>query len=98
MNLKEKYTEELIYLRKRARDSNYYDLSDLIRTELDSRFSFVFDTPDGQVIYHELKGMTRAKVIEKINKNIKSNNVWDARLYTLRKQNENEEKYKTKLS
>lgn len=45
-------TDELVYLREIARQDKDFQKSDEIRNILDSRGSFVFDTKDGQVVYH----------------------------------------------
>lgn len=45
-------TDELVYLREIARQDKDFKKSDEIRNILDSRGSFVFDTKDGQVVYH----------------------------------------------
>lgn len=52
MNIKLMLTDELLDIREKSRLERNYTLSDLIREELDSRGSFVFDHPHGQVCYH----------------------------------------------
>ena len=61
-----KLTDELVYLRELARQNKNFKESDLIRNILDERGSFVFDTANGQVVYHLGKGYTR----ESVQKNI----------------------------
>jgi hypothetical protein len=85
MELDNKYISELIEIRRKARVSNDYALSDKIRNYLDAKESFVFDTKEGQVVYHELKGMTRSKLIEKLNREKQANKLFDAWLYSMNK-------------
>lgn len=54
MDLQQILTDELIDMREQSRIDKDYTLSDQIRNELDSRLVFVFDHPEGQVIYHLL--------------------------------------------
>lgn len=61
--LKDILTDKLIDIRQQARDNNDYLLSDLIRQELDSRNCFVFDSKNGQEVYHMTKSMTRDNMI-----------------------------------
>ena len=83
MDLKGKYIEELIDLRKNERQAKNWLICDEIRNYLDSKFVFIFDTKDGQEVYHELKGMTRVDLIDRINKNIRLEKVFNAWLYTM---------------
>ncbi len=66
MELIDKLTDELIYLRSLAREEKNYMESDLIRNILDSRGVFVFDTKDDQIVYHLGDGYTRQEVIKNI--------------------------------
>ena len=84
MDFKNKYVSELIEIREEARANKDWKLSDEIRDYLDTKQSFVFDTKDGQVVYHELKGMTRSKLIDKINKDKRAEKMFDAWLYSMR--------------
>lgn len=84
MELEDKYISELIEIRRKARINNNYALSDEIRNYLDTKESFIFDTKDGQVVYHELKGMTRSKLIEKINANKRAEKMFDSWLYSVK--------------
>ena len=45
-------TEELLEIRQKSRLDKDFKTSDLIRDELDKRLSFVFDTKEGQEVYH----------------------------------------------
>ena len=85
MELENKYVSELIEIRRKARLNNNYALSDEIRNYLDTKESFIFDTKDDQVVYHELKGMTRIKLIKKLNKEKQANKLFDAWLYSINK-------------
>jgi hypothetical protein len=84
MDFKSKYISELIDIREEARLNKDWKLSDKLRNYLDTKQSFVFDTKDGQVVYHELKGMTRTKLIDKINKGKRAEKIFDAWLYSMR--------------
>lgn len=46
MDFENKYVDELINLRKEARENKDYKLSDEIRNYLDEKFIFIFDTKD----------------------------------------------------
>ena len=50
--MKDLYTDELIELREKARLDKNYKLSDEIRNILDERLCFIFDTKEGQEVYH----------------------------------------------
>lgn len=52
MNFEGKYIDELLERRYLARENKDWKLSDEIRNYLDSKFVFVFDTKEGQEIYH----------------------------------------------
>jgi len=78
---------EMLDLRKKARENKDYKMSDIFRDLLDKRFVFVFDTQNGQEVYFELKGMTRDKLIEKINKEKRAEKLFDAWLYSQKKKN-----------
>ena len=74
---------ELLDKRKLARQNKDWEKSDVIRNKLDKRFVFVFDTKEGEDVYFELKGMTRSKLIEKINKDKRADKQFDAWLYSM---------------
>lgn len=59
MRIQDHNTDFLCAVREKAKEYKNYLLSDQIRNELDSRGSFCFDTPKGQVVYHLGKGYTR---------------------------------------
>src|SRR3990167_7038609 len=48
ITFEDKYVDELIELRKKARTDKDYKLSDEIRDYLDSKLIFIFDIPDGE--------------------------------------------------
>lgn len=52
MNLEDKHIDELIELRKEAREKKDWKLSDEIRNYLDAKLVFIFDTKDGQEVYN----------------------------------------------
>ena len=54
MDFENKYVSELIDIRKEERKNKDWELSDDIRDYLDTKQSFVFDTREGKVVYHEL--------------------------------------------
>ena len=74
---------EIIDKRKFARENKNWKMSDIFRELLDKRFVFVFDTPNGQEVYFELEGMTREKLIDKINKNRRAEAMFDAWLFSM---------------
>ncbi len=76
MDLKNILTDELTDIREDARANKEFTLSDEIRNELDSRGSFCFDHPEGQVVYHLGPGYTREFVkanIRAIDKSFQTN-------------------------
>ena len=85
MELENKYISELIEIRRKARLNNNYALSDDIRDYLDTKQSFIFDTKEGQIVHHELEGMTRGKLIEKINREKRANKIFDSWIYSINK-------------
>jgi cysteinyl-tRNA synthetase len=52
MKIKDKYIDELVDMRENARYNKNWKLADKIRDLLDTKHVFVFDTKEGQVIYH----------------------------------------------
>jgi len=82
MNFKTKYIDELITLRDEARQKKNWNLSDDIRDYLDTKCVFVFDTPNGQVVYHRKEG-TREDLIENIKSEQKSQKLFDAWLFSM---------------
>jgi len=82
MNIEAMYIDELIDKREQARKDKDYRLSDEIRDYLDTKSVIIFDTKDGQEVYHELKGTTRQDVIDKIQKDIKAEAMFNAWLFS----------------
>ena len=52
MKFEDKYIDELVDLRNEAREQKNWKLSDEIRDYLDTKHTFIFDTNEGQVVYH----------------------------------------------
>ena len=75
--------DELVFLRQEARDEKNWKLSDEIRTYLDSQHSFVFDTDDGQVVYHRDQG-TRSELIVQLKKEARAEKIFNSWLYSLK--------------
>lgn len=61
MNFDDKYIDELIDIRKDARENKDWKLSDEIRNYLDIKLVFVFDTKSGQEILYLPKEYFRNK-------------------------------------
>jgi len=80
--IKDYYLSELVELRNIARQEKNWELSDKIRNYLDTKNIFIFDSPDGQIIYYELAGTTRQDVIDRINEDKRLNKIFDAWLYS----------------
>ena len=80
---KDMTVHEIIDKRKLARKNKDWNMSDIFRELLDKRFVFVFDTPNGQEVYFELEGMTREKLIDKINKDKRADKQFDAWLFSM---------------
>ena len=77
------FIDELIDLREYWRINKSFNMSDNIRNELDSKSVFVFDTKEGQVVYHESKGTTRKQLTDRLDKSKQSNKRFDAWLYSM---------------
>ena len=75
--------DELIDLREYWRINKSFNMSDNIRNELDLKSVFVFDTKEGQVVYHESKGVTRKQLTNRLDKSKQSNKRFDAWLYSM---------------
>lgn len=83
MNFENIYIDELVCIRKRAREKRNWVLSDQIRAYLDTKHTFVFDTNEGQVVYHDLS-KTRQELIENIKKESRAERMFNAYLTTVR--------------
>tara|TARA_R110000772_G_scaffold20466_2_gene56770 strand:- start:73942 stop:75174 length:1233 start_codon:yes stop_codon:yes gene_type:complete len=84
-DIPEKYIDELIYIRDKARNNELWELSDKIRDYLDSKGSIVYDTKDGQEVYHGQEN--RKSSDKKIADDKRSNKRFDAWLYTQQQSN-----------
>jgi len=82
MTIEDKYIDELVDLRREAREQKNWKLSDKIRDYLDTKHSFVFDTKDGQVVYHRTNG-TRTDLINQLKEDARADKTFDAWLYSL---------------
>jgi hypothetical protein len=83
MNLEALYIDELVALRQGARVEKNWQLADEIRDYLDSQHSFVFDTKDGQVVYHRAEG-TRSELVVQLKDQARSEKRFDSWLYSLK--------------
>ena len=82
--IQSKTISELIHIREKARENKNYNLCDEIRDYLDTKQCFIFDTKDGQLVYHYPKGMTRDKLIKNINRDKRGEKLFDAWLYSIK--------------
>ena len=82
MNFNTYHIDELIDIRAQARIGKLWGFSDEIRDYLDTKHVFIFDTKDGQEVYHELGG-TRKDLVEKLNNESSANKRFDAWLYSM---------------
>ena len=82
MNLKCKYIDELIEIREDARQKKDWALSDKIRAYLDSKHVFVFDTEEGQIVYHRKKE-TRNGLINMLKMDLKAEKLFNAWLFSM---------------
>jgi hypothetical protein len=83
MKFEDKYIDELVDLRNEARAKKNWKLSDEIRDYLDTKQTFIFDTIDGQVVYHG-KENTRQKLIEQLKKETRAEKMFDAWLFSVK--------------
>jgi len=82
MNLTCKYIDELIEIRKDARQKKDWALSDKIRSYLDNKHVFVFDTEEGQIVYHEKKE-TRNSLINRLKNELRAEKLFNAWLFSM---------------
>ena len=73
--------DRLIDWRQQVREAKDYALSDEIRDKLDAVHVFVYDTKEGQVVYHELGG-TRKDLEDKLNREAKGEKIFNAWLFS----------------
>lgn len=81
MELATKYIDELIDLRREAREQKNWKLSDEIRDVLDTKNVFVFDTSEGQVIYHRPR-YTRKELVKKLKMEMNAIKRFDSWLFS----------------
>lgn len=81
MDFESKYIDELIEIRREAREQKDWKLSDEIRNYLDSKFIFVFDHKEGQEVYHRTKG-TRQELIKEIQKDREAETLFNSWLFS----------------
>jgi len=83
-NFAERPIDQLISMRAKFREQKDWANCDDIRDFLDTQHVFIFDTPEGQVVYNQVKG-TRQDIINKINQHKKAEAAFDAWLYSTKK-------------
>jgi hypothetical protein len=83
MKIEDKYIDELVDLRRKAREQKNWELADKIRNYLDTKYVYVFDTNEGQVIYHKKDG-TRQSLVKQLKSEIRSENMFNAWLFTMK--------------
>lgn len=81
MDFDSKYIDELIDIRKEAREQKDWKLADEIRDYLDTKFTFIFDHKEGQEVFHRRKG-TRAELIKEIQKDRDADKLFDSWLFS----------------
>ena len=82
MNLDRKYIDELIEIRVEARQNRDWTLADKIRDYLDNKHVFVFDSEEGQIVYHRSKE-NRSSLVDKLKEEIKSEKLFNAWLFSM---------------
>ena len=82
MNLKDKYIDELIEIRHETRLKKDWALSDKIRDYLDCKNIFIFDSEEGQIVYHRKKE-SRNSLINKLKQEAKAEKLFNAWLFSL---------------
>ncbi len=97
MNYEEILIDELVYIRQIVRNRKQWKLSDEIRNYLDTKLAFVFDTKEGQEVYHlseeyfklqdrfpETKMLSKRQYVEyKIKQDINADKFFDAWIYSM---------------
>ena len=82
MKLECKYIDELIDIRENARQKKDWTLSDKIRIYLDSKHVFIFDTNEGQIVYHR-NNETRKSLIDKMKQELRATKLFNAWLFSM---------------
>lgn len=85
MDLQNSYTDELIDLRMKARQSRNWRLADEIREHLDARHVFIFDGEDGQIVYHKTSG-SREDLIRSLKQESRAERIFDSWLFSMNRQ------------
>ena len=83
MKIKDKYIDELVDIRENARHNKNWKLADKIRDLLDTKHVFVFDTKEGQVIYHR-KESTRKSLISQLKSENRADKLFNAWLFSMK--------------
>ena len=83
MRIEDKYIDELLEIREKTRIEKNWKLADKIRNYLDTKHVYVFDTNEGQVIYHKKDG-TRQSLVKQLKSEIRSENMFNAWLFTMK--------------
>ncbi|WP_242117113.1 hypothetical protein [Aestuariivivens sediminicola] len=82
MNFDSIYIDKLIAMREDARQMKNYALSDNIRNYLDSKHIFIFDSKQGQIVYHRKTG-TRSDLIKEIKEDLQAQKLFDSWLFSM---------------
>ena len=83
MNFANKYIDELLAIREKARIAEKWELADKIREYLDTKQVFVFDKKDEQLVYHRMKE-SRRDLIEQLKADAHAEKLFDAWLFSIR--------------
>ena len=75
--------DEILEARRIIREEKDWVLSDAYRDYLDSIQVFVFDTKDGQDVIYGTDGMTRQKLVARMNADKRADKMFDAWLFTI---------------
>jgi hypothetical protein len=81
------YIDELIEMRRIARLSRDFKKSDSLREYLDTKSVFVFDTTEGQEVFHMIPPMTRDQLVSELEKDRQAEKQFDAWLFSIRSSN-----------
>lgn len=83
MDFESKYIDELIEIRKEAREEKNWVLSDQIRDYLDTKHIFVFDHKEGQEVFYRKSG-TRTEMISELQKDRDAEKLFESWLYSIK--------------
>ena len=93
-NLNDYYIDELVDIRKKARETKNWELSDRLRDYLDTKSVIIMDSKEGQVVYYQLKGTTRSDLIKKLENDKRALAHHDAWLYSMKMSGAKKQKVK----